>query len=84
MVWLNEASRIGDRRHNVSDIVRERPQKLSKPIIQLFFNGSLNPFYFFVMSLKVKPLDQLTPLAFLRLWILPILVLHEQLGSDIH
>jgi hypothetical protein len=29
MVWLDEPSRLGDRRHNVSDIVRERPGKLS-------------------------------------------------------
>ena len=84
MVWLDEPSRLGDRRHNVSDIVREGPEKLSKAIIQLFFEWIIKSLYFFVMSLKVKPLGQLTPSAFLGLWILPPPVLHEQLGSNIH
>ena len=37
MVRLDEPSCLGDRRHNLSDIVRKKPGKLSNAKIQLFF-----------------------------------------------
>jgi hypothetical protein len=46
MVWLDEPSRLGDRRYNASDIVRERPGKLLNTKIQLFFEWIIKFFLF--------------------------------------
>jgi hypothetical protein len=84
MVRLDEPSCLGDRRHNLSDIVRERPGKLSNAIIQLIFEWIIKSLLFLYNVFKGETAKLINALSIAGLCILSILVFHEQLGSDIH
>ena len=65
MVWLDEPSRLGDRRHNVSDIVRERPGKLSNAKIQLFFEWIIKSLLFLYNVFKGETAGSINTLSIL-------------------